>query len=386
MIDVIMIGPFPEDPAFIKGGVQASVYGLSKALLLQPGIRSVQVVASPIKATTEPVRMATVEGLKVTYLNAPYRFLVSSIVHLPHVLRLVKGCTRPVVHIHGTGLFQFALLASLRLLRVGCVWTLHGITEKETLQRYRERQSLSNFGRYLLYRFLERTSLRITPFIIVDTPYVREAIPPVGAPVHVIPQGIFTQEFKTAATRDPNLILSLGVLDPRKGHHLTLQAFDSLRNVLPHAKLVIAGAPTTPSYIRSLQEQVKALGLESRVEIAINRPRGDIVAWLGSARILALHSQEESQGIALCEALAAGLPIVATRVGGIPFVVGDGKDGLLVSYGDVTGFAECMTHLLTDNQLCAQMSEQAHRSARRFDWNQVAAEVVALYDKAMVRH
>lgn len=382
MIDVLMVGPFPEDVNIIKGGVQASVYGLSRALKARGDVGTVRGISLPITSGADaPLRTMRHDGMDITYLNAPLGFLASAVVYLPLLLRALRGLKQPVVHVHGTGLFQCVLLALLRLKRTPCVWTLHGITEKETWQRYCARRSLANKGRYVLYRFLERASLRIAPVVLVDTPYVQREIAHLRRDVQVLAQGIFMQEFAQISVlpRLAPLVVSLGVLDPRKGHHLTLEAFARVRKNRPDARLVIAGAPTVPAYHALLKERIAALGLQACVELRLNAPRVDIIALLGQAQIFALHSQEESQGIALCEALAAGLPVVATRVGGIPFVVEDGGDGTLVEYGDVDAFARVMEALLTDEALRARMSARARVAALRFDWERIANEVVRLY-------
>jgi glycosyltransferase involved in cell wall biosynthesis len=287
------------------------------------------------------------------------------------------------VHVHGTGLFQTALCITLRVKRIPFVWTLHGITEKETYQRYRLERTLASAARYSFYTTLERTALAFAPDIFVDTPYVEKEIRTRNR-VHILPIGIFTREFADLRERkrpDP-VVLSLGVIDPRKGHHFTLRAFAKIHSIIPEAKLIIAGSLTVPSYFEALKELAKKLNVHGAVEFAIDHPRSEIVAKLGQARLFALHSQEESQGIALCEALAAGLPIIATRVGGIPFVVTEGKDGLLTNYGDVPAFTEAMARLLADEALWEKMSQAAAISSIRFDWNTIAEQVIAVYRQA----
>ena len=385
MLDVVMVGPFPERPSLIRGGVQASVYGLARALSRR-SVARVSVLSLPVKAAAEAtVTTQTEGGIEVTRLTIPYKFFASIIVHLPLAMRKIRRLHRPIVHVHGTGLFQASLLALLRLKRIPVVWTLHGITEKEAWQRYREHRTAANFLRHRLYRLVERFSLRISPVLIFDTPYVLAEVPPTGNDVHVIPQGIFTEEFAglPREPRDPPpLVLSLGVLSLRKGHHLTLEAFARVKAEVPAARLVIAGTVTDPNYHRHLQARTRELGLGDSVDILVDLPRHEIVALLGRGHVFALHSQEESQGIALCEALAAGLPVVATRVGGIPHVVEDGKSGILVPYGDVPGFAEAIIELLSDPTRHARMAGHARASATRFDWDTIAGQMEWVYANA----
>ncbi len=381
--DIITVGQFPEDSALIKGGVQASTYGLSRALLTQPRIASVKVIALPLKAGSQ-IETRNVDGIDTTFLNAPYRFLVSSIMHLPRTLRIIHSYANPVVHVHGTGLFQAALCLAARLKKIPLVWTLHGITEKEIAMQLHEKLTIGNIGRYLLYRFLERSMLRGVPNIIVDTPYVLEAVPTTKQHIQVIPQGIFMDELLPLRdrTREPFLILSLGVMAPRKSHHLLLEAFAKVREQLPQATLVIAGALAIPGYFQMLQAKAKQLGIDDAVAFGTNLPRAQILDMLGRARVFALHSAEESQGIALCEALAAGMPIVATRIGGIPYVVSDGENGILTNYGDIDAFAAGISNLLADSTLYDRMRAQAIAASARFDWNNIATDVIKVYERA----
>ncbi len=382
MPNVLIIGSFPENPTLVKGGVQASVYGLARALRMRNDTAKVKVLSLPVPGALRPkVPSANVYGIEVTYLRA-WRFLATSLLHLPFILHQIKKNYRPVVHIHGTGALQCALLAVLRLLPVKSVWTLHGITEKETLHRYRDTKKWSCLARHWFYKALERFSLKVAPHVIVDTPYVREEIPH-NNNVSVIPQGIFGTEFTTAKDNDRSepLVLSVGVISPRKGHHLTIEAFAEVRKKLPQAKLVIAGAVTDTAYYKRLKALIIQHALSEHVELAVNLPRAELTALLARARIFALHSQEESQGIALCEALAAGLPVVATKTGGIPFIITDCKDGLLVPYGDIRRFAASILFLLTEKEVYRKMSANAKAAGSRFDWKQVSEAVVKLYGR-----
>ncbi len=384
MTTIVMIGPFPEDPAVIKGGVQASVHGLTLALSRCRDIGAIRVIAFPVRRRS--VRATRVlGGITVTHLSAPLGFLASSAVHLPLVLRMIGQAEHPVVHVHGTGLMQTLLLAILRLRGVPLVWTLHGITEKETLQRYRENRTAGNLARHVLYRALERLSLRIAPDIAVDTPYVRAAVTTANR-VHVLPQGVFAEELRAAdlQARDPNLLLSIGVMSPRKGHLLTIDAFARVRERFPAARLVIAGNCAYPDHHRAIERRIRDLGLSACVTVRTDIGRADIVALLGRARVFLLHSREESQGIALCEALSAGLPVVATRVGGIPDVIADGQDGFLVDYGDVAGFADATIALLADDALHARLSRHARMASARFDWGNIAAAMSDIYRGAQL--
>lgn len=381
MKNIIIVGAFPEKVTFIKGGVQASVYGLAKALAARTDIASVQVISLPVKGSLSRFSVHKIDGIKVVYLK-PHRFLTLDVLHLPKVMRTVFSARMPLVHIHGTGLLQALLIAALHTKRITCIWTLHGITAKETLQRYHSEKTFPALTRHLLYRLIEKFSVITAPHIIVDTPYVQKELGRQSG-ISVIPQGIFSDEFLPVhgMPRPNPVILSIGVIAPRKGHHLTLEAFARVHTQSPQSRLIIAGSISDTDYYRQLQEQIRRLRLSESVKLLTNIPRAEILRLFADAQIFALHSQEESQGIALCEALAAGLPVVATGIGGIPFVITHGKDGLLVDYGDVAGFASAVLSLLENPALYEQMATIAKISARRFDWKNIAEEVMNTYAK-----
>ena len=98
-----------------------------------------------------------------------------------------------------------------------------------------------------------------------------------------------------------------------------------------------------------------------------------------ASRVFVLHSEEESQGIAFAEAMATGMPVVATKVGGVPFVVTDGATGLLSDYGDINAFAENIKRLLLDLQLWHDLSDASVMSSESYHWKGINDRIMALY-------
>lgn len=386
-LDVVMIGPFPVDENRIEGGVQASLYGLCRRLATHPTVNSLRVVAVT-KQVGRGVGHATLAGIDVTYLHAPWRFMTSMIANLPIILRIVADIDEPVVHLHGSGLFEALILVACRLKKIPLIWTMHGITEKETLEGWRRDRGKAALLRHLIYRTCERLQLRFARTIVVDTPYVaREIAARTASEPLTIPQGIFLEELAPArnTARGGRTILALGVIDPRKGHLLTVEAFAEVVRRVPDARLQIVGALTSVAHLTEIHEAIHRHGLSRNVEILVDQPRAEVLAALAGARVFALHSQEESQGIAICEALAVGLPVVSTRVGGIPDVVGDTQAAILVDYGDIAGFAEALIRLLTDDDLVARASAAALKRGAEFDWGAIADRIVGLYQSARRR-
>ena len=383
-LNVVMIGPFPVDETRIEGGVQASLYGLARGLAVHPAVASLRVIAVP-KRIGGTITHGSIAGISVTYLAAPWRFMVSMVVNLPVILAMLAAMEDPVVHLHGSGLFEAMILVACRLKRVPVVWTMHGITEKETLEAFRRQPSAGAWLRHLLYRSCERLQLRLAPKLVVDTPYVaREIAGRVRTTPLAVPQGIFLDELAPgrATSRSGKTILALGVIHPRKGHRLTIEAFAEVVKRVPEARLRIVGALTSVEHLADLHEAIHTNDLSSKVDLLVDQARSVVLEELAAARVYALHSQEESQGIAICEALAVGLPVVATRVGGIPDVIADSGAGLLVEYGDVPGFAAALTRILSDDAFAAACGEAAIRRGAEFDWGAITDRLVGIYREA----
>jgi 2-deoxystreptamine N-acetyl-D-glucosaminyltransferase/2-deoxystreptamine glucosyltransferase len=104
-----------------------------------------------------------------------------------------------------------------------------------------------------------------------------------------------------------------------------------------------------------------------------------VPAVLASLDVLVLPSAYEEMGSVLVEAMASGLPVVASAVGGIPEVVRDGETGLLVPPGDVGALAGVLDRLAADPELRARLAEGARVRARGYAWPRLAREVAAVY-------
>jgi glycosyltransferase involved in cell wall biosynthesis len=376
---IAMIGPYPRDAQHIAGGVEASVFGLTRALASKARVDGITVVAVPLNGDPGPLPSKGPDNpkVKVQFLRPPHRLQSSSVLAVPGVLRAIRQEDPDVAHVHGTGLLQAALLTGFRVSTIPAVWTLHGIAAKETRARFRASRSIRTGATWLYYEVLEKWCQFAARQVLVDTPYVAEEL---GLPSKVVtvPQGVeedaFQSEAPTAGT-----ILSVGVLQPRKGHDLLIRAFGEVALHTSGASLTILGGNPDPAYVSELDGLITGLRLLGRVTLVENAERAQVLEALRTAAVFALHSREESQGIAVCEAMASGKPIVATRVGGLRDVVTD-QFGFLEQLGDVQAFARRVQQVLEDTGLRNRMSRNARINAERYRWPSIADEVLAIYD------
>ncbi len=155
--------------------------------------------------------------------------------------------------------------------------------------------------------------------------------------------------------RDDLVVATAGRFEPQKALHHLLQAFATLQRRLPRALLVLFGAgPLQPA----LQAQAAELGLTERVRFAGWQP--DMAAVLPAADVFCLSSLWEGLPYALLDAMAVGVPIVATDVGGVAEALDNGRCGRLVAPGQPAALADALTALLADAPQRATLASAAH--------------------------
>ena len=170
-------------------------------------------------------------------------------------------------------------------------------------------------------------------------------------------------EFCTEFKVDPDALL-VGVaaqLIERKGHRVLLQA---LRDLPEHTQLAVLFFGQGP--LRSaLEQEVRSLGLQQCVRFAGFRQ--DLARWMGCLDLLVHPAYREGLGVSLLQAAAAGVPIIASRAGGMPEAVGDGENGLLVPPGNAEALALALRRLIADPDLRRQFAAGGiARIAREF--------------------
>lgn len=379
---IVQIGPYPISKVCIHGGVESSVYGLAHALAKKHGVYTID-----LPRIGESDRKEQDEQILV------YRFANHAIHNQgavkreKDIVKLVCSLSPDVVHIHGTGLISYKLYRALQKRGIKLMLTVHGLLHVEKTNALKRKFSLKNLYQYVVQSITEFRLLNRAKKIIVDTGYVAEQIRQYHREhkicrlpkMYIIPQGINEHFLVLKCDRESNVILSVGSISRRKGHLLLLQAFDQVCKHVPNAKLVIAGVLAEQDYYNELQAYIQQSTNKANISLLVNLSQEKLYELYQRACIFALHSQEESQGIALVEAMATGLPIVSTKVGGIPYVVEDGKTGLLTNYGDMNGFAHNMIALLNNQIHYDKMSVHAIQDAQRYTWENIAGEVMTLY-------
>lgn len=177
------------------------------------------------------------------------------------------------------------------------------------------------------------------------------------AVVDVVPNYVTVPDVIDDASSSSQQILFLGLIGHRKGVFDLIPAFASIANDHPDAKLVIGGNGQIAEAGRLLCEH----GVSDQVQLAGWVGPDEKAALLKSSSIYILPSYNEGLPMSVLEAMAAGLAVITTRVGGIPELITDESDGLLIDAGDRQAMAKALSKLLTDRSL-RQRIAQAGRS------------------------
>jgi glycogen synthase len=284
-----------------------------------------------------------------------------------------------VVHVHlGEDLVVLPVgAAAARLHRLPLVLTVH-MSLRHTLAVTDLRSAILK----TLGGTIEWWGERSADAVLAITPRLARMLLSEGVEedrVHVFPPGVnpslFAGRFEDpfAGIGRPR-VLFVGRLAPQKGVRTLVAAAQLLQT--PGARVLLVGdGPERPA----LEREVGRLSLGDRMHFLGFMPHDAVPAVLTHADLLALPSLYEELGTVLLEAMWAGLPIVASRTGGIPEVITDGINGLLVPPGDPRALAEAIDRVLGDPDLARRLTEAASQRAKEYDWEVLAERVLKVY-------
>ena len=253
---------------------------------------------------------------------------------------------RMPVHLHmaarGSALRDAAFIGAALAARCPILVQLHGAGFERS------------HGGPLIARMLERAS-----FVVIPCESMRAWVRSVARHAHTVclPTPVWCE---LQPSSRPNLVLFLGRMEASKGIYDLLQAVAALRATVPDVRLVCAGQGNRLAVARYAER----LGIADAVKFTGWVGPSGKRALLESAAAFALPSYEEALPVSLLEAMAAGVPPVASAVGGIPEVLVDKVSGFLVAPGDKAGLERALRKLLTERDLAQRIGAAARETAR----------------------
>jgi colanic acid/amylovoran biosynthesis glycosyltransferase len=322
---------------------------------------------------TNPLRYFRTFALALGHRAPGLRGLILAFAHFAESVLLARELKlRRVQHLHNHFANSAATVGLLATRMLGIAWsfTMHGISETDhpaglMLGRKIEAADfvvcVSWFGRAQGMR------------LVAAEHWEKMHVVRCGVPFDRLP----VRERRTGNTRS---LICVGRLSPEKGQAGLLRAFADLRSRHDGLQLRLVGDGPERA---TLEAQTAELGLSGHVKFVGRTSESDTLAEIARSDILVLPSLMEGLPIVLMEAMALGVPIVASRVAGIPELVEDGAGGLLFAPSDWEALARCVERLLSDPALHDSLAENGKRRVvAEFDLNKSAEILSALFERA----
>ena len=275
---------------------------------------------------------------------------------------------RRITHLHNHFANSAATVGSLAAGMINLPWSfmIHGISETDypagitlpaKIRAARFVACASWFGRAQAMRVVE---------------------PSYWPKMHVVRCGVPLDRLSRAnSVRSGRNVICVGRLSPEKGQTGLLDVFAAIVDRIDNARLVLIGSGPDDD---GLRRRVASLGLDEAVTFAGRRSEAETLAAIAEADVLVVASLMEGLPIVLMEAMALGTAVVAPRLAGIPELVDDGRTGLLFTPSNWHELELAIERLLTDEELRAQLVENAHRAlAEEFDIAQSAKRLTSLF-------
>lgn len=355
----------------VPGGVQAHVRDLAEALLALGHEVSVLTPADEDAVDLPPYVVSGGRAVSVPFNGSVARVAFGPVAR-SRVRRWVREGGFDVLHVHEPAVPSLSALA-LFCATGPIVATFHMSTP-------RSRAMAAVHG--IAQPALEKLSARIA----VSEPARQTLVEHFGGDPVLIPNGVALARFARAqpmpgwpgsSTEGAGTLGFLGRFDePRKGFEILIAAMEQLVADRPGLRLLVAGPGDAEAALAAMPaavaERITMLGLISEAEKEQMLRSVDLY--------VAPNTGGESFGIILTEAMSAGTPVVASDLDAFRRVLEDGTCGALFPVGDADALALTLADLLDDPARRAVLSGEATRTVARYDWSQVAADVVAVYE------
>jgi len=382
-LSLVIVGPYPPDPSIIGNGVEAVVVNLVA------GLRKVPTIRVAVVSTTDTVASETVvarEDVVTYYLPSARRLsnITLGAVTKARVRQKITQLKPDVVHVHDHTNFPY-----IGFRRAPCpvVATVHGLRFEETKYETEPLDWLRRPPR----RYLERLVLRRSREVIAVSDYVQRAIGPLTrARITVIDNPVAECYFsvwdrrigraRRAEVPSRATVLFAGGITRRKNVLGLIQAIELLRRDVVGIELRIAGGVRDEQYYETLEHFVSEHSLQQEVRFLGQLSEPALCEEYERCTVVASASHEETAGMIFQQAMAAGVPVVATRAGGIPSIVTDDQSGILIAPDDLRQLAEALRVTLGDPARRSRFADAGRRIAlERFTATRAAARTLEVY-------
>jgi len=285
------------------------------------------------------------------------------------LFQIIRSTKPDIVNLHYIAENAFFCLLVRKFLRFNFIVNIHG----EDIEWYNKRSFIS--------RWLTKKTLQNADLVLSNSKYLlkkAEKICPIKNK-DVVGNGIDLKHFEDNKKyiHNKRYILSIGNFGYKKGFDVLIKAFNIVSSKYPGVDLLMAGDGLERAKCERLVLEVK---LNKSVNFLGKVGRTRIPLLLNGCELFILPSRREPFGIVLLEAMAAGKPIVATRAGGVPEVVKEGENAILVEPESSDALAQGIMKLLQDSDLRKRFGEKGKEIVKNFTWDKVIERYIKIYD------
>lgn len=372
------------------GGIESHVYYLSKELVRLGHEVTILTSKSPGQGS---IQEEVIDGILVKRLWAPLSFF--NFPFMPALLYRILREEADIFHGHINSPMVLEPAAAGSLLRqIPLVITYHADVVPEDLGL--GSIALARLISWLYEGLFKRIDATVARGIVATTPTYAESSEFLAKyldKVTVIPNGVdldrFRPSFDPSEVRgwlgfeDEKILLFAGRFVPYKGLDYLLEAFSALCAARSDLRLVLLG---TGPLMDDLQRQAQMMRLGDRVRFIGSVSEEDLPRFYAASDVVVVPSRSRSEGfsISALQGMACGKPIVATRVGGVPFLVEDDRTGIIVEPKDPGQLSAAISRILEDTTLAARMGRAGRlRAERLFNWRRIAEMTEKLYEEIL---
>src|SRR6185312_11247778 len=368
---IILVSRYPQQADKPRGGIEAVTVILANALAECRG-DSVQVMT--LEREKSLLGQSKVGGMNVRRLRRSRWPLFLDINMGPSRRRLAAALREEepaIVHFHETW--------GLGGIPMACpqVFTVHGFDSANIPAEAGRFPGL----RSKLWKMVESKGFAKTKNIISISPYVTKQIRPyTDATIHEIDNPVDPDFFAVERKAEAGRVLCVGWINARKNTLGSVRAFAKAFKAGHARKLVIAGSAREQNYLDAVKAEIARESLEQHVEFLGQADRQKLKTQLGLASVLLLPSLQENAPMAISEAMAAGVPVIASNRCGMPYMVEDNRSGFLIEPDDVAQIADRLNRLLGSAELRRSMAARGREIAMaRFHPAEVAQKTLRVY-------
>jgi D-inositol-3-phosphate glycosyltransferase len=348
---------------------RATLHNHEEVVAIAPGLRAIHLPAGPMGPQSAEALHEHLEAFETAVLEFNAR----------------DGVTYDVIHSH-------YWLSGLVGEQLKAAWHVPHVTMFHTLGEVKNRSSYNEHETALRIES-EAAVIAGADRVICATDQERAFIGQLygadEAKVTVIPPGVDLDRFRPAAKnlarealglKDERIVLFVGRIEPLKGVDILIDAAAMLESDIDCSVLIVGGDESSEAQVQELQDLARDRGIGHRVAFVGAVDHEDLPLYYNAADVCVVPSHYESFGLVAIEAMASGVPVVASRVGGLTGTVKDGETGYLIPWLCPEPFAERIELLLDNEPLRQSLGDAAREAVGRYRWENVAGAVLDVYN------